>query len=283
MNVAAIVLIACSALAYAAGLVMYLVGRREALERRSVGLVAAGLGLHTASIAAFWVAFHLPPWATACGVLALWSWMAVVVLMVLAARRGMQVLGAFVVPAVLMMFAAAFAVPKRPFALPSATSPLMALHIPLVFLAYTAFLYAAVAAALYLAQDRRIKQKGPAAFYERIPPLEWLDRFTAGSLAAGFVVLTIGLAIGVAWLFAANVKGGLRDPKIGAVGVVWLLYGLVVVARFFGRVRGRRAAAMAVACFVIVLASFLFVRHGIPSDLGHERAAQTEGGADGAP
>ena len=283
MNVAAIVLIACSALAYAAGLVMYLVGQAEALHRRSVGLVAAGLGLHTASIAAFWIAFRLPPWATACGVLALWSWMAVVVLMVLAMRRGMQVLGAFVVPAVLMMFAAAFAVPKRPFALPSGTPPLMALHIPLVFLAYTAFLYAAVSAALYVVQERRIKRKGPGAFYERIPPLEWLDRFTAGSLNAGFVVLTIGLALGVAWLATSEVEGGFRDPKIGAVAVVWLLYGLVVAARFFGWVRGRRAAAMAVACFVLVLASFVFVRHGIPSELGSARAARAEGGADEAP
>ncbi|MBN1918443.1 MAG: cytochrome c biogenesis protein CcsA [Verrucomicrobia bacterium] len=283
MNVAAIALIACSGLAYAAGLVVYLAGRRGALERRSVALVAAGLGLHTASIAAFWIAFRQPPWATACGVLALWSWMSVVVLMVLAARRGMRVLGAFVVPAVLMMFIAAFAVPKRAFALPSGTPPLLALHIPLVFLAYTAFLYAAVAAALYLAQERRIKRKGPSAFFESIPPLEWLDRFTGGGLVAGFVVLTAGLAIGIAWLASSQVEGGLRDPKIGAVGVVWLLYGLLVAARFLGRVRGRRAAVMAVLCFLITLALFVFVRHGIPSDLDRARAAHVEGGVHGAP
>jgi ABC-type uncharacterized transport system permease subunit len=283
MKTAAMILTACAALAYAASLVLYLVRRREAFERRGLALVGAGLGLHTAAIVLFWVAYRLPPWATACGVLALWSWAAVAVLIVLASRRGMQVVGALVVPVVLMMFAAAFVVPKRPFRLPAGTPELLAAHIPLVFLAYTAFLYAAVSGGLYLVQERRIKRKGPSAVFGRIPPLEWLDRFTAGSLLAGFVVLTVGLAIGFAWLAAAGLRGGLHDPKIPAIGIAWLLYGALVVARFAAWTRGRRVAAMAVACFILVLALHAFVRHAIPNGLAAGGAEHAEQGASEVP
>ncbi len=267
MKIAAMVLTLCAALAYAAGLGLYVLGRREESERRGMVLVGAGLGLHTAAIVFFWAAYGMPPWATACGVLAFWSWAAAVVLMVLSARRGMQVLGVLIVPVVLMMFAAALVVSKTPFVLPEGTPGLLAAHIPLVFLSYTAFLYAAAAGGLYLVQERRIKQKGPGAFFERIPPLEWLERFTTGSLVAGFVVLTLGLALGLAWLATADVRGGLRDPKIVVIGIAWLLYGGLVVARLAAWVRGRRVAAMAVGCFVLVVAFHLFVRHAIPGGL----------------
>jgi len=283
MKTAAMVLTFCAAVAYAASLALYLVRRRETFERRGLALVGAGLGLHTASIVFFWIAYGLPPWATACGVLAFWSWAAAVVLMALAARRGMQVLGALIVPVVLMMFAAAFVVPKRPFALPAGTPPLLAAHIPLVFLSYTAFLYAAVTGGLYLAQERRIKRKGPGALFGRIPPLEWLERFTTGSLVVGFAVLTLGLGVGFAWLSSADVQGGMRDPKIAAIGVAWLLYGGLVAARLSAWVRGRRVAAMAVACFVLVLAFQLFVRHAIPAGLAEPGSPQAGEGATQAP
>jgi ABC-type uncharacterized transport system permease subunit len=263
MTIAAMALAGLAGLTYALGLVLYLVRRAPSYARRGTLIVAIGLVLHTASIALFWRAFGQPPWATACGVLALWSWMAVVVLLVLASRRGMQVVGVLIVPVVLMMFAAAFVVPKRPFVLPGGGPPLMAAHIPLVFLSYTAFLYAAVSAALYLAQDARMKRKGPSAYFERIPPLEWLERFMAGSLIAGFCVLTVGLALGVAWLSASRPGGGFHDPKIAATGIIWLLYAALVAARLLAWGRGRRVAVMAIVCFVLALASFVFVRHGV--------------------
>ena len=283
MKIAAMVLTLCAALAYAASLGLYLLRRREEFERRGVVLVGVGLGLHTASIISFWIAYGSAPWATACGVLAFWSWAAAVVLMVLSVRRGMQVLGALIVPVVLMMFAAALVVSKTPFALPEGTAPLMAAHIPLVFLSYTAFLYAAAAGGLYLVQERRIKQKGPGSFFERIPPLEWLERFTTGSLVAGFVVLTLGLALGLAWLATAEVRGGFRDPKIVVIGIAWLLYGGLVVARLAAWVRGRRMAAMAVGCFVLVVAFHLFVRHAIPGGLAAPGRPQAGQGAVEAP
>jgi ABC-type uncharacterized transport system permease subunit len=279
MKTVAMVLTLCAALAYASSLVLYLTRRREAFERRGLALVGAGLGLHTAAIVFFWIAFGLPPWATACGVLAFWSWAAVAVLTALAARRGMQVLGALIVPVVLMMLAAAFVVPKKPFALPTGTPPLMAAHVPLVFLGYTAFLYAAVTGGLYLAQERRLKRKGPGALFGRIPPLEWLERFTTGSLIVGFAVLTLGLAVGFAWLASAHLHGGLHDPKIAAIGVAWVLYGALVAARAGAWVRGRRAAAMAVACFVFVLALHVFIRHAIPRGLAEPGAPRAGQGA----
>jgi len=283
MKIAAMVLTACAALTYAASFGLYFVRRREAFERRGLVLVGAGLCLHTAAIVLFWIAYRVPPWSTACGVLAFWSWTAVVVLMVLAARRGMRVLGAFIVPVALMMFAAAFVVSKEPFEMPAGPSPLMAAHIPLVFLSYTAFLYAAVAGALYVAQDRRIKRKGPEAVFGRIPPLEWLERFTVGSLVTGFVVLTLGLALGFAWLSMAGLREGWRDPKIVAISVAWLLYGGLVVARLAAWVRGRRVAVMAVVCFVLVLALLVFIRHAIPEDLPAPATPQAAKEAPGQP
>jgi HemX protein len=188
------------------------------------------------------------------------------------------VVGVLIVPVVLMMFAAAFVVSKRAFALPGGGSPLMAAHIPLVFLSYTAFLYAAVSAALYLVQDARMKRKGPSACFERIPPLEWLERFTAGALVAGFVVLTIGLALGLAWLAAAGPAGGFQDPKIAATAVIWLLYAALVVVRLTAWGRGRRVALMAIACFVLALASYAFIKHWIPSAKARDGSASAQEG-----
>lgn len=275
MKIAAMVLTALAGLTYALGFVLYLAGRRESAERRGTLIVGLGLALHTISIALFWGAYGHAPWATACGVLSLWSWMAVVVLLVLANRRGMQVVGAFIVPVVLMMFAAAFIVSKHPFKLPEGGSSLMAAHIPIVFLSYTAFLYAAVSAALYLAQDARMKRKGPSAYFNRIPPLDWLERFTAGALLAGLCVLTAGLVLGVAWLSAASPAGGMHDPKIAATGVIWLLYAALVAARLMAWGRGRRVAVMAIVCFVLALASFAFIRHSVLNPDADDAAAHT--------
>lgn len=133
-------------------------------------------------------------------------------------------------------------------------------HIVALMLAYAALGFSLLASILYLVQERRLKRKMKAASESRWFPLDWLpsldslERLAHATLEFGFPCMTVGLVIGSV-LAQETVLGAayFRDPKVIASLAMWLVYvGLLLVRRGAG-LRGRKAAYLSGAVFLVML------------------------------
>lgn len=134
---------------------------------------------------------------------------------------------------------------------------LTSLHAALMSLSYGAFGLSAVAALMYLTQERNLKFHKLQAIFSLMPPIQRLEAAVGGLLVSGFILLTIGLALGVFDLAHINNPHSYRgDPKIVWSGLVWLLYLGLVIMRWRFAQGGRRFALSAIGSFVFVLLTF---------------------------
>ncbi len=130
-------------------------------------------------------------------------------------------------------------------------------HAALMSLSYGAFGLGAVAAVMYLTQERNLKFHKLRAIFSLMPPIQRLEATAGRLLVGGFILLTFGLASGVVDLTHINNPNTYRgDPKIiWSVGV-WLLYLGLIVMRWRFAQGGRRFAWSAIGSFVFVLLTF---------------------------
>jgi ABC-type uncharacterized transport system permease subunit len=130
------------------------------------------------------------------------------------------------------------------------------LHAALILLSYGAFGLGAIAAAMYLTQEHDLKFNKLRAVFSLMPPIQRLEVATGRLLLAGFVLLSAGLVIGLAWLkqtYGVYFKG---DTKVLWSALVWLLCLALLVSHWRFAQRGRRFAWGAVAMFAFVLLTF---------------------------
>jgi ABC-type transport system involved in cytochrome c biogenesis permease subunit len=97
--------------------------------------------------------------------------------------------------------------------------------------------------------------------YEKLPDLDTLSRMNRGAAVAGFVLMTVGLNIGIWWAHAGGTETfSYLDPKVLAAMVTWIIFGLIGASRWIRFLTGRRAALVAVGgvslVFLTLLVSF---------------------------
>jgi ABC-type uncharacterized transport system permease subunit len=134
-------------------------------------------------------------------------------------------------------------------------------HILALLGAYAALGFSLLASVLYLVQERRIKSKhkpGQDTWWvplEWLPPLDTLERIAHATLLFGFPCMTVGLVIGSV-LAQETVLGAayFRDPKVIASFVMWAVYVLLLFVRSTAGLRGRKAAYLSGAVFLVMLA-----------------------------
>lgn len=134
-------------------------------------------------------------------------------------------------------------------------------HIVALLAAYVALGFSILASGLYLVQERRIKSKhkpGTDSWWaplEWLPPLDTLERVAHATLLFGFPCMTVGLVIGSV-LAQETVLGAayFRDPKVIASFVMWAVYVLLLFVRSTAGLRGRKAAYLSGAVFLVMLA-----------------------------
>jgi ABC-type uncharacterized transport system permease subunit len=171
-------------------------------------------------------------------------------------------LGVFAFPVTFfIVFIPALGVEKYVFPSNGVRTSWLVAHIVALLAAYVALAFSILASALYLVQERRIKGKRNLgenswwAPFEWLPPLDTLERIAHATLLFGFPCMTVGLVIGSV-LAQETVLGAayFRDPKIIASFVMWGAYVLLLLMRSTAGLRGRKAAYLSSAVFLVMLA-----------------------------
>jgi cytochrome c-type biogenesis protein CcsB len=246
----------------------HLIQREEFVHRLASLATAAAWVLHTLGLIALAVQTGRPPIGTLADSMSMAVWVVVLVQLWIERRYHVKVLGAFVLPVVVVLSLKTIA---RPVDLaqigPSLGGAWVWVHVTLATIGIAAFVFNFAGAVMYLLQEHQLKIKRPGAFYYRLPALETLDHLTYRTLALGFPFLTVGLILGALW--AGTAWGSLFafDPLALFSFVAWTIYAATLAGRAAAGWHGRRAAYFAVAGFaalVLTLGAGLFLpgRHG---------------------
>jgi len=139
---------------------------------------------------------------------------------------------------------------------PQFRAPLSSLHVALIMLAYGAFGLGAIAAVMYLTQERDLKQDKLRAVLAILPPIQRLEIVASRSLAVGVSLLSVGMVLGALWLKREKGVFFMMDAKILWTLFVWLVYLALLVRRWRFDQGGRRFAWGAIVSFGFVILTF---------------------------
>ncbi len=253
------------------GAIVTLITKREGVFTAAVIAMIVGFVIHTTDLVIGIVRDgHLPLYG-AQEVTSFLAWALVLYFLIFQAKFPTRALAGLLFPtATLLTFIAAIARPpgETPEAL-SDSPVLFSIHAGFVLLAYGAFFTTFMAAVLYIVQEREIKGKHFGAIFHRLPSLATCESIGFRALAAGWVMLTAGIAFGLFWSYRRNGRLSISEPiEIFAV-CTWLVYFFLVHYRLTAGWRGRRAAIGAIVGFSLVVVSLAVLRystgfHGTP-------------------
>jgi HemX protein len=138
---------------------------------------------------------------------------------------------------------------------PDFSNWLTSLHAATILLAYGAFGLGAVAAVMFLMQQRALKTHKIRAVLSVFPSIQRLEMISTRLVLAGFILLTIGLEAG-RHLARPEGVAYFSDSKVIWSALLWLAYlELQVAHKFFGR-SSRNFAIGVVGAFVVLLLTF---------------------------
>jgi ABC-type uncharacterized transport system permease subunit len=221
-------------------------------------LLAVGALGHAAYVALASFVAHVCPIHSVHFLLSVSVLFSIAVYLTLRRRYRINALGLLVAPMSLVVLLGTYLLGK-PAPEPKLSPMFIALHVFANLLGDALFLLAGGAAALYLLQERRIKEKRRGASQlGNLPPLEALDRAVHRFLLAGFPLLTLGILTGTFWAQKLE-EGSGEDVTRTILGyATWLLIGGVLLLRAAAGWRGRKAAYGTIAGLICAMAVLLF-------------------------
>lgn len=241
------------------------VGLRRGLKLLSV---TGGLAL----LLVRWRAFDGFPifdtWSTLSAVA-----VALVVLYIVSAPRGAAPgvgVVVFLVATGMQVLANAFGPPHAGGPLPFSNSFYL-LHALTSVAAAGALALSGIEGALYLLVFRQMRQRRFGPLVQRMPSLDALAVHTRRAALSGFLLLAVGVNVGIGWAHAAGVEEfHYSDPWVMAMIVLWMHFGIVAFSRRIPGLSARRASIAAAAGLTVFLAFSLLAL--VPSFTFHSGA-----------
>ncbi len=233
----------------------YLLRRSEALSNVSLAITAAGFISHTVALVIRMVeaSSTVPP--SFSDALSFFSWMIILVFVLVEFRHRIHVLGSFMVPLALVSLVSSAALPETVPTLQPVFKTLW-FHVTLSMLGTVGFTVAFVAGVMYLIQDRLLKSKQFNVLYSKLPALDFLDHLNQQSIVLGFPLLTLGIVTGaISAEFARGSYVSWNPEQIWAL-VTWVFYFVVLLGRLTVGWRAKRAAyltVIGVACVILTV------------------------------
>jgi len=246
----------------------HVVTAREACRRAALALLACAFGLHASSLAVGAVVHGYDAIATFQDELSFVACLMVGLYLLIALQANLTIVGALVTPLAFLFTLSSYALnapsPELP---PSLQNIWLPAHVAPAFLGYAVFAIAFCLSLIYLLQEKQLKAKRKGDLFRRLPSLETLDNLNHRFVTWGFVLFTMGVLTGS--LLAKQEWGALWswEPVEVCSAVTWLLYAVLLHARSVGW-RGRKAAALTIVSFGVLVASFLSVNLVFPGKHG---------------
>ncbi|MFN2570264.1 MAG: cytochrome c biogenesis protein CcsA [Gemmatimonadales bacterium] len=146
----------------------------------------------------------------------------------------------------------------RPFLEPQGVRAVwLSMHIVLSFIGIAAYATAAAAGTMYLVARHELKSARFGPVFRFFPPLDTLDRVNHLASIAGFLGLTLGLALAGAYSF--EYRALVLPQLIWGVGA-WAGVSALALGRVLRGWQARRAALMSAVTFASVIALYLVFR-----------------------
>lgn len=128
-------------------------------------------------------------------------------------------------------------------------------HIFISITAYS-FLTIAVVQSIVLAiQDHQLHNRQPSGFIQSLPPLQIMEQLLFQIIAIGFILLTIGLLIGI--LFLQDITAQHLVHKTVLSSLAWTIFAILLWGRWRFGWRGRKAIRLALAGFIALMLAFI--------------------------
>lgn len=179
-------------------------------------------------------------------------------------RYKVTALGSFVTPIALLMFGVSAAMHGEVRPLPPVLqSNWFWIHALLAFISYAAFTIAAGVAVMYLIQRYFLKTRHFSGLFQKLPSLDTMDEISYRCLAVGFPLLTVAIISGAIWSEKAMGSYWTWDPKQIWSLITWLIYAALLHGRLVIGWRGKRAAILSIAGFIVLWVTFLGMKHSI--------------------
>jgi ABC-type transport system involved in cytochrome c biogenesis permease subunit len=140
---------------------------------------------------------------------------------------------------------------------------------------------------MYLTQMRRLKAKRPTPFGLGLLSLEQSERINRAAITIAFPLLTFGLLIGIVLSMVpyASKNGGMTthtlqwtDPKVLSALLMWLVFAVLLHARFRPAMRGKSVMLLTIIAFGFLVFTWVGIEalrlptaHGSPKPTTIER------------
>jgi ABC-type transport system involved in cytochrome c biogenesis permease subunit len=126
-------------------------------------------------------------------------------------------------------------------------------HVVLLLLATIGVCVGFLASLMYLYQSHRLRAKTPPGRGLKLLSLERLEAMQRRAVVLAFPLLTGGVLAGIALLIQGSDRVTWTDPRVLSTIVLWIVFAALLILRYARHLRGRQAAFLTIATFVLLL------------------------------
>ncbi len=243
-----------------AGYLFFLVRQKEWIQKISFHLIAIGITVHFAGMAALGVAINSLPVQNLVQNLSMAALALGAMFLYVQYQFNLKMLGLFTALILSVTLLAVLLLPDTQAPPNDAfTGVWFYCHIILIFAGDATLGLACGAGILYLLQEKGIKARNPGFFFKRLPSLDFLDDVSHACITTGFFLLTLGLITGFVYAKVLWGKFWSWDFKEFFSMGAWFVYAVLLHLRLYGGWRGRKSAIMTIVGFGIIVFTFLGV------------------------
>jgi HemX protein len=259
-----IVLHVAALLAYAVAAAIQitaLVRGQRLASRYGATVLALGVALHGAGLAAFVGTYQELPLVGLAPSLSTLAFLLGAFLLAVAAFREARAVGIVLLPLVAVLLLVALLLHLRPAGEVVAFRVWwLKVHVVLAFIGYVGLAVAFAAGLLYLLQFRQLKSKRFGRVFRFFPSLATLDDLGRLGLRVGFPALTVSLMLGWAYTIRFQHSFAFAMPQVIWGEITWVVFLVALLAGNRGTSRARRSALVSVFGFAVVVAAYVILR-----------------------
>jgi len=256
----ALILVLILYLSSSAGYIAFFINQKKGYNEFGFYTISAGFACHVGAIVYNYFSSDIMPVQNLYETLSIAACGISGVFILLRLKFRLKILGAFAAPFAFLIMLIVVAFPIVPETSRAEFDSYWVLtHVIAILTGEAAFALACFAGIMYLLQEHAIKSKKRGFFYKRLPSLDLIDNTGYTCIMVGFILLTLGLILGI--VYAKQINGNFWSwtPKEICSGFTWVLYAILLHGRLSTGWHGKRAAVMAIIGFVALLFTFFGV------------------------